>query len=49
MCIPIFVVDGIDGKGKVPIGPNYVLSVSPEGLTLRNYKNETFFYYNPKE
>ena len=49
MCIPTFVVDGIDGKGKIPISPNYVLSASPEGLTLRNYKNETFFYYNPKE
>jgi len=49
MCIPTFVVDGIDGRGKIPIGPNYVLSQSPEGLTLRNYKNETFFYYNPKE
>ncbi|MEI8350153.1 MAG: KamA family radical SAM protein [Candidatus Omnitrophota bacterium] len=49
MCIPRFVVDGIDGKGKIPIDPNYVLSVSAEGLTLRNYKNESFFYYNPKE
>ncbi len=49
MCIPTFVVDGIDGKGKIPIGPNYVLSVSPEGLTLRNYRNEILFYFNPKE
>lgn len=49
MCIPTYVVDGIEGKGKIPIGPNYMLSVSPEGVTLRNYKNETFFYYNPKE
>jgi lysine 2,3-aminomutase len=49
MCIPTFVVDGIDGKGKIPINPNYVLSVSPDGLTLRNYKNETLFYFNPKE
>ncbi|MFA5271524.1 MAG: KamA family radical SAM protein [Candidatus Omnitrophota bacterium] len=49
MCIPTFVVDGIDGKGKIPISPNYVLSVSPDGLTLRNYKNETLFYFNPKE
>jgi lysine 2,3-aminomutase len=49
MCIPTFVVDGIDGRGKIPISPNYVLSQSPDGLTLRNYKNETFFYYNPKE
>lgn len=49
MCVPTFVVDGIDGKGKIPIGPNYVLSISPEGLTFRNYKNETLFYFNPKE
>ncbi|MFH1239370.1 MAG: KamA family radical SAM protein [bacterium] len=49
MCIPTFVVDGIDGKGKVPLGPNYLLSISPKGVTLRNYKNEVFFYYNPQE
>jgi lysine 2,3-aminomutase len=49
MCIPNFVVDGPEGKGKIPIGPNYLLSISPEGVTLRNYNNETFFYYNPKD
>ncbi|MDP2922962.1 MAG: KamA family radical SAM protein [Candidatus Omnitrophota bacterium] len=49
MCIPTFVVDGTEGKGKIPLGPNYLLSVSPEGLILRNYKNEAFFYYNPKD
>ncbi len=49
MCIPTFVVDGIDGKGKIPLAPEYLVSISSEGITLRNYKNETFFYYNPKE
>lgn len=47
MCIPTFVVDGIDGKGKVPLEPNYLVSMSDEGITLRNYKNEVFFYQNP--
>lgn len=49
MCVPVFVVDGIDGKGKIPLGSNYVISSSPRGFTLRNYKNEIFFYSNPSE
>ncbi len=48
LCIPTYVVDGIDGKGKIPISSNYLVSMSPDGVTLRNYKNETFFYYSPK-
>ncbi len=48
MCIPTFVVDGIDGRGKIPVGPNYVLSTSDEALTLRNYAYDVFEYYNPK-
>lgn len=48
MCVPTFVVDGIDGKGKVPLGPNYVVSESQEGVLLRNYQNDLFFYSNPK-
>lgn len=49
MCIPAYVVDGTEGKGKIPLGPNYLVSISDEGVTLRNYNNETFFYHNPKE
>lgn len=49
MCVPQFVIDGVEGKGKVPIGPNYLVSMSPEGVTLRNYRNETFFYHNSQE
>jgi lysine 2,3-aminomutase len=49
MCIPTFVIDGPDGKGKIPLGPNYLLSASKENVTLRNYKNETVLYHNPKE
>lgn len=48
MCVPTFVVDGIDGKGKVPLEPNYLISTSNEGVVLRNYKNESFFYHSPE-
>lgn len=44
MCVPTFVVDGVDGKGKIPIGPNYVRAVKEGAVKLRNYKNETFWY-----
>jgi lysine 2,3-aminomutase len=47
MCVPTFVVDGIDGKGKVPVAPNYVVSISDTDVTLRNYDNEIFQYHNP--
>lgn len=47
MCLPTFVVDGTEGKGKIPLGPNYLLSQTPEKLTLRNYQFEVFEYINP--
>lgn len=49
LCIPMYVVDGVDNKGKVPLQPNYLLSVSDEGVLLRNYESKPFFYYNPRE
>jgi lysine 2,3-aminomutase len=47
MCVPVFVVDGIDGKGKIPLSPNYLVSVSDNSVTLRNYANEFLEYHNP--
>ena len=49
MCIPTFVVDGVSGKGKIPLSPNYLLSCSPGGLVLRNYNNQVFTYHHPAE
>ncbi|MFH1665529.1 MAG: KamA family radical SAM protein [Candidatus Omnitrophota bacterium] len=48
MCVPTFVVDGTEAMGKVPLGPNYLISMSDEGIVLRNYENKTFYYHNPK-
>ncbi|MFH1459382.1 MAG: KamA family radical SAM protein [Candidatus Omnitrophota bacterium] len=48
MCIPKFVVDGPNGKGKVPLDPQYMLSMTPQKVILRNYNNEVFEYFNPQ-
>jgi lysine 2,3-aminomutase len=44
LCVPTFVVDGVEGKGKVPVASNNVLGVNKDGITLRNYENKEFFY-----
>jgi len=49
MCIPTFVVDGIDGRGKVVVNPETLLSVADDGVLLRDYRGETFFYDSPEK
>ncbi|MCF7908603.1 MAG: KamA family radical SAM protein [Candidatus Omnitrophica bacterium] len=44
MCVPTFVIDAIGGKGKIPFGPDYLVSDSDRGMILKNYKDEIFFY-----
>lgn len=48
LAIPTFVVDGLDGQGKVPLQPNYLLSLEKNYALLRGYKGEVFKYYNPQ-
>jgi len=38
--IPTYVVDAPGGAGKIPIGPDYIQSISEESLILRNYEGE---------
>ncbi len=42
--VPTFVVDGPGGGGKIPIMPNYVVSVKDGVWTLRNYAGKLFTY-----
>lgn len=42
--VPTFVVDAPGGGGKVPVMPNYVVSVKPGVWTLRNYAGKFFTY-----
>jgi lysine 2,3-aminomutase len=48
LAIPNFVVDLVEGGGKVPLNPNYVLSMDQNELLLQNYKGKVFRYRNPK-
>jgi lysine 2,3-aminomutase len=47
LAIPTFVVDLIQGGGKVPMQPNYVLSMNEDELLLKNYEGNVFRYRNP--
>lgn len=47
LAVPTFVVDAPGGGGKIPLAPNYLLSLSPEKIVLRNYHGGVFSYPEP--
>jgi lysine 2,3-aminomutase len=47
LAIPTFVVDLVQGGGKVPLQPNYVLSMTDNELLLKNYEGQVYRYRNP--
>jgi len=48
IAIPTFVVDAPHGGGKIPIMPNYIVSMSPTHTVLRNYEGLMVNYPEPK-
>ena len=48
LAIPTFVVDLVEGGGKVPLQPNYVLDMNEGELLLKNYEGRIFRYRNPE-
>lgn len=49
LAVPTFIVDGLDGQGKVPLQPaDYLVAVEKDYVLLRGYKGEIFRYYNPE-
>ncbi len=42
--VPTYVIDGPGGGGKIPIGPNYVLSQAKGKYVLRNYRSKIYTY-----
>ena len=48
LAIPTFVVDGLEGQGKVPLQPDYLVGLEKDYAVLRGYKGEVFKYYNPE-
>jgi lysine 2,3-aminomutase len=45
--IPKLVIDAPNGGGKVPIGPEYILSMDDEKVEMKNYKGEVYTYPQP--
>lgn len=48
LAVPYFVIDAPGGGGKIPILPEYVVSMTDEEVVLRNYKEEIFVYHQAK-
>lgn len=49
LSVPTYVVDGLEGQGKVPLYPDCLVSKEEGYFILKGYKGEVFKYYNPKD
>ncbi len=49
LAIPAYVVDAPHGGGKIPVLPNYVVSMSPSHTVLRNYEGMLVNYPEPMD
>jgi lysine 2,3-aminomutase len=47
--VPTFIVDAPGGGGKIPVAPQYLISMSDKKVVLRNYEGGTFSYPQPKD
>ena len=47
LAVPHFVIDGPGGGGKIPVLPQYMLKKEGKKITLRNYKQQQFEYFEP--
>lgn len=47
--IPTFIVDAPGGGGKIPVTPQYLISMSDKRIILRNYEGGVFQYPEPKD
>ncbi|MGH2522146.1 MAG: lysine 2,3-aminomutase, partial [Anaerolineales bacterium] len=47
--VPTYVIDAPGGGGKIPVGPNYVLSQAPGKVVLRNFEGFVTTYTEPED
>jgi lysine 2,3-aminomutase len=48
LAVPHFVIDAPGGGGKIPLLPEYVVSMNDEEVIVRNYAGKTFRYVLPR-
>ena len=46
MCIPTYIINAPEGKGKTPILPTYLIYIGSDYVMIRNWEGETFKYPN---
>jgi len=44
LAVPRYVIDAPNGGGKIPVQPDYILSVDGDRVVLRNYKGKVYVY-----
>lgn len=49
MAVPTFVVDAPGGGGKIPVMPNYLISMNDKRVILRNYEGVITTYTQPED
>lgn len=47
--IPRFVIDAPHGGGKVPMNPEYIVSLDDKEVVMHNYKGDTYTYPQPMD
>jgi lysine 2,3-aminomutase len=47
IALPKLIVDTPHGKGKVPVGPQYIVREQPGVTTLRTFRGELVDYLDP--
>lgn len=47
--VPTYVVDAPGGGGKIPISPQYLVSMGANKVVLRNYEGGIFIYREPED
>ena len=45
--VPKFVIDSPGGGGKIPINPEYIISIDDKQIVMRNYEGDVYAYPQP--
>jgi lysine 2,3-aminomutase len=48
LAVPRYVIDAPGGGGKIPLQPNYVISMDDDRVVLRNYEGKIYIYPQPR-
>ncbi|MCL4424343.1 MAG: lysine 2,3-aminomutase [Firmicutes bacterium] len=49
LAVPTFVIDAPGGGGKIPVGPQYLISMAEDRVVLRNFEGGLYAYTQPVE